>query len=356
MDPAVNAEWTSSEVEEARSLIARLNSNNIIDNNDKNKKHDDIVDALHALFPSNTMKQVTDLYIDLVVEMHMMQQREESHVARGNTHNVCTVPNLVNCNFGDLEESGASGAHVDCTMDDLLNAYNFGVQEEGATMDATVSVFGHPLEHTKIMEMEEAPQMVEKNNMEVLENNIANDKPVVSPHSEGLWTDEEHRQFLRGLRIYGRGDWKNISRHFVTTRTAIQVSSHAQKYFIRLKKQTLSGRAGRQHYSINDVGLHDDDPLTVENTPGSYHGPTFTGNNEPSFESQAQTSSGMMNSQDQFWSPMIYDQQVGQQPMWSGQQMMGSAAALMEEIGNFVPACQQISSYLSPGQCMNGMH
>uniref|UniRef100_A0ACD5XXY2 Uncharacterized protein n=1 Tax=Avena sativa TaxID=4498 RepID=A0ACD5XXY2_AVESA len=229
MDPAVNAEWTSSEVEEARSLIARLNSNNIIDNNDKNKKHDDIMDALHALFPSNTMKQVTDLYIDLVVEMHMMQQREESHVARGNTHNVCTVPNLVNCNFGDLEESGASGAHVDCTMDDLLNAYNFGVQEEGATMDATVSVFGHPLEHTKIMEMEEAPQM-----------------------------------FLRGLRIYGRGDWKNISRHFVTTRTAIQVSSHAQKYFIRLKKQTLSGRAGRQHYSINDVGLHDDDPLTVE--------------------------------------------------------------------------------------------
>ena len=51
--------------------------------------------------------------------------------------------------------------------------------------------------------------------------------------NDGRWTEEEHNKFLQGIIIYGVR-WKKV-KSLIKTRTAIQVSSHAQKFFYKMK-------------------------------------------------------------------------------------------------------------------------
>ncbi|MFS7958164.1 putative transcription factor MYB/SANT family [Helianthus anomalus] len=78
------------------------------------------------------------------------------------------------------------------------------------------------------------------------------------------WTEDEHRRFLMGLQVHGKGDWRNISRNFVVTKTPTQVASHAQKYYAR---QHSDGKEKRRP-SIHDITtVHLDKSLPLVNTP-----------------------------------------------------------------------------------------
>ncbi|RLM73919.1 myb-like protein H [Panicum miliaceum] len=69
MDPInSNGEWSAYEIKMVKSLITRCNAN-ISYAGDMNKKHNDIVNELQAMFPLKAKHKVVRLYVDLVVEM-----------------------------------------------------------------------------------------------------------------------------------------------------------------------------------------------------------------------------------------------------------------------------------------------
>ena len=50
----------------------------------------------------------------------------------------------------------------------------------------------------------------------------------------GKWTDEEHEKFIEGILNYGN-EWKKVQQ-IIKTRSSTQARSHAQKFFLRIKK------------------------------------------------------------------------------------------------------------------------
>nr|UKB40129.1 MYB transcription factor [Callianthemum taipaicum] len=107
-------------------------------------------------------------------------------------------------------------------------------------------------------------------------------RPSEHERKKGVpWTEEEHKLFLLGLKKYGKGDWRNISRNFVITRTPTQVASHAQKYFIRQH----SGGKDKRRSSIHDittVNCIEGSPSPDNNIPHSpNHSTTFSQSQQP---------------------------------------------------------------------------
>ena len=53
-------------------------------------------------------------------------------------------------------------------------------------------------------------------------------------YSSGRWKEDEHKRFLEAIIKYGN-DWKEIEK-YVKTRSSTQARSHAQKFFLKIKK------------------------------------------------------------------------------------------------------------------------
>ena len=81
-------------------------------------------------------------------------------------------------------------------------------------------------------EMNESLENIEKNNNSKNEENNSNFNS--NEYNSGRWTNEEHNKFIEGILKYGN-EWKKVQ-SIIKTRTSTQARSHAQKFFLRLKK------------------------------------------------------------------------------------------------------------------------
>uniref|UniRef100_A0A0D9WMF7 Uncharacterized protein n=1 Tax=Leersia perrieri TaxID=77586 RepID=A0A0D9WMF7_9ORYZ len=323
MDPMFSSmEWTAVEKGKARSVVSRLNNNfdvvSASNSNNDDTRHDRIVRELEALFPWMTKNQVSNSYVDTVVDMMMAPTLpyDIGTVARTNSE-------PMKVNFGMLSREDPMNS-VDLSMNNYNNMV-FGDASIGDTVE----------------QASPAPMVVNGSN----EVNQGNSYQPAAPNSgkSKFWTHDEHMMFLMGVDVYGRGDWKNISKFFVPSKTPSQVSSHAQKYFRRQKTTDK-----KQRYSINDVVLKDaklKNPLD-NNNYGSWQALAFAGGHlQPTSgygttgcvapPANSTSSVTAMNNIAQFWAPLLYNSQTQQQftqmqmqpqQAWNDQQMMGTAA------------------------------
>ncbi|XP_022862072.1 protein REVEILLE 1-like isoform X3 [Olea europaea var. sylvestris] len=66
-------------------------------------------------------------------------------------------------------------------------------------------------------------------------------KPYTITKQRERWSEEEHKKFLEALKLYGRA-WRNIEEH-VGTKNAVQIRSHAQKFFSKVVRESDTGIA-----------------------------------------------------------------------------------------------------------------
>ncbi|CEG49156.1 myb-like dna-binding [Plasmopara halstedii] len=68
-----------------------------------------------------------------------------------------------------------------------------------------------------------------------------------SPITRGLWSEQEHEQFLHAMKMFPTGPWRSIAA-FIGTRSIKQVQTHAQKYQQKINRRRRGLRKQKKKF------------------------------------------------------------------------------------------------------------
>ncbi|MCO5604771.1 hypothetical protein L7F22_058941 [Adiantum nelumboides] len=87
-------------------------------------------------------------------------------------------------------------------------------------------------------------------------------KPYTITKQRERWTEIEHDKFLEALKLYGRA-WRRVE-EYIGTKTAVQIRSHAQKFFHKLEREASCGSSGGK---LPDIAIPPPRPKRKPNHP-----------------------------------------------------------------------------------------
>lgn len=171
------------------------------------------------------------------------QQPHVEIVGTTSTSSVHQFPSPVTI-FSDSESMGVSPANSPLPLNSSLstNLHNWTFSHPTVDSKDTQSIL--QLQQKKIEELE-----ARLNNATTQINNLQSNSQ--NSKSSRYWTPTEHQKFLEALDKYGPKDFKAIAA-YVSTRTPTQVRTHAQKYFLRIKKEENRVRDSPDNSSSSD--------------------------------------------------------------------------------------------------------
>jgi SHAQKYF class myb-like DNA-binding protein len=65
--------------------------------------------------------------------------------------------------------------------------------------------------------------------------------------TRGLWSEQEHEQFLEAMKLFPKGPWRSIAA-FIGTRSIKQVQTHAQKYQQKINRRQRGLRKQKKKF------------------------------------------------------------------------------------------------------------